>query len=70
MVSNAYGISSTAVNTISLVYMSVYLLVNFPSNYIIDKYGCRTGVNSMLIINIGYDWYSNDICWNVDQVPH
>ena len=24
--------------------MGVYLLVNFPSNYIIDKYGCRVGV--------------------------
>jgi fucose permease len=43
-VSNAYEISPTAVNTISLVYMGVYLIINFPSNYIIDKYGCRVGV--------------------------
>ena len=44
VVSNAYEISPTAVNTRSLVYMGVYLIVNFPSNYLIDKYGCRVGV--------------------------
>jgi fucose permease len=43
-VGNAYDISATTVNTISLVYMGVYLIMNFPSNYIIDKYGCRVGV--------------------------
>jgi|LauGreDrversion4_2_1035121.scaffolds.fasta_scaffold639892_2 FLVCR family feline leukemia virus subgroup C receptor-related protein len=43
-VANAYSIDATSVNTISLVYMGVYLFVNFPSNYIIDTYGCRVGV--------------------------
>jgi len=43
-VGNAYDISATTVNTISLVYMGMYLVMNFPSNYIIDKYGCRVGV--------------------------
>jgi fucose permease len=44
VVGNAYEISPTEVNTISLVYMGVYLIINFPSNFIIDKYGCRVGV--------------------------
>lgn len=43
-VANAYETDAATVNTISLVYMGVYLFVNFPSNYIIDTYGCRVGV--------------------------
>jgi fucose permease len=45
-VGNAYDISPTTVNTISLVYMGVYLIMNFPSNYIIDRYGCRFAVKT------------------------
>jgi len=43
-VKTAYDEDLTAVNTISLVYMGVYLIVNFPSNYALDKWGCRWGV--------------------------
>lgn len=43
-VANAYSIDPALVNTISLVYMGVYLFMNFPSNYILDTYGCRVGV--------------------------
>ena len=46
-VSNAYQIDATSVNTISLVYMGVYLIMNFPSNYIIDRWGCRVGVSDI-----------------------
>jgi len=44
-VSNAYELNTTTVNTISLVYMGVYLIVNFPSNYALDVWGCRWGVS-------------------------
>jgi hypothetical protein len=47
-VANAYEIDAAAVNTISLVYMAVYLFVNFPSNYIIDTWGCRVGVSNLV----------------------
>eukprot|EP00347_Sterkiella_histriomuscorum_P021419 403334042 len=43
-VSNAYDQDTTTVNTISLVYMGVYLIVNFPSNYALDAWGCRWGI--------------------------
>ena len=43
-VANAYSIDAALVNTISLVYMGVYLFMNFPSNYILDTYGCRVGI--------------------------
>ena len=39
-VSNAYGVDLTIVNTLSLVYMAGFLMINFPSNYVIDAYGC------------------------------
>lgn len=44
-VANAYDVSTGVVNTISLVYMGVYLIMNFPSNYVLDRYGCRVGVS-------------------------
>jgi fucose permease len=43
-VSNAYSVSKTRVNTLSLVYMLLYLVMNFPSAYILGRYGLRTGV--------------------------
>lgn len=46
-VANAYDIDAAMVNTISLVYMGCYLFVNFPSNYIIDTYGCKVGVSKL-----------------------
>lgn len=40
-VQNAYDLDETAVNTISLVYMGVFVIINFPSNYVLDTYGIR-----------------------------
>mmetsp|Transcript_2582 Transcript_2582/g.3243 ORF Transcript_2582/g.3243 Transcript_2582/m.3243 type:complete len:122 (-) Transcript_2582:1004-1369(-) len=44
VVENAYGISNTEETTISLVYMAVFILANFPSNYALDVWGLRIGV--------------------------
>lgn len=43
-VSNAYGQSATVVNTLSLVYQALFIVFTFPSNYVIDTYGCRNGI--------------------------
>jgi MFS transporter, FLVCR family, feline leukemia virus subgroup C receptor-related protein len=55
-VANAYEVDSALVNTISLVYMAVYLFVNFPSNYIIDTYGCRVGVTIGTVLTFVGMW--------------
>jgi len=36
-----YGVSSTYVNFLSLVFMIVYLPANFPASYAMDVLGCR-----------------------------
>lgn len=67
VVSFAYEINTSTVNTISLVYMGVFLIVNFPSNFIIDKYGCRTAVRIFGIISLlGINWYCCNLYRNVD----
>lgn len=43
-VSSAYNQSATVVNTISLVYQALFVVFTFPSNFVIDSYGCRAGV--------------------------
>lgn len=42
--STAYDQTATVVNTISLSYMGLFVIFTFPSNYVIDMYGCRQGV--------------------------
>ena len=39
-----YGFSETEVNTLSMVYQGVYIIFTFPSDFIIDSYGCRMAV--------------------------
>lgn len=48
--------------------MGVYLIVNFPSNYILDKWGCRWGVRISVFCNLSIDFDRNhaDIHRDVD----
>jgi hypothetical protein len=34
------------INSVGLIYLIVYLLMNFPASYIIDKKGLRLGVKT------------------------
>lgn len=43
-VSQAYDQTAAVVNTVALVYMGLFIIFTFPSNYVIDMYGCRQGV--------------------------
>ena len=40
----AYGLKSTTVDTLSLVYQGLFVVFTFPSNIILDKYGGRNGI--------------------------
>lgn len=55
------------VNLASLAYLFVYIVINFPSNYILDRYGIKTGliigtlftiasVWTRSLINFGFYW--------------
>mmetsp|Transcript_32088 Transcript_32088/g.23708 ORF Transcript_32088/g.23708 Transcript_32088/m.23708 type:complete len:89 (-) Transcript_32088:364-630(-) len=43
-VANAYSIPKSAVNTISLAYMGIYAIANFPAVYALQGYGLRVGI--------------------------
>lgn len=60
----AYDKDITTVNTISLVYMGVYLFVNFPSNYALDKWGCRWGVRILVLILADCNRHCTYSYWN------
>ena len=39
-----YGVSLLTINYLSMSFMIIYVPMNFPSTYVLDKYGMRTGV--------------------------
>lgn len=49
-IQNGYGFGASAISLIGITYMIVFILVNYPSNYVIDKYGLRTAV----LIGMGF----------------
>jgi len=50
-----YGVSYQQLNMVALVYMLVFLPLNFPANYIIDRWGIRVGVTiSALFTCVGF----------------
>ena len=47
--------------------MGVYVVMNFPSNYALDQWGCRNGVSLTKSNFIGHDWHSSDSNRHVDK---
>ena len=41
---NGYGIGNTEISSIGFIYMAIFIVVNFPSNYVLDVGGLRVGV--------------------------
>ena len=39
-----YGVDLITINYLTFSYMLWYIPMNFPSTYVLDKYGLRTGV--------------------------
>ena len=44
-IQNGYGYGSAAISAIGITYMIVFIIVNYPSNYLIERYGLRIGVS-------------------------
>ena len=49
-------LSVTTINMVSLIYMIIFIPVNFPSNYIVDTYGSRVGVWIGVILTVLGMW--------------
>jgi fucose permease len=50
-----YGVSKFAVNSIAMIFLFLYTIMNFPANYIIDTRGLRIGVlftNIQILIGV------------------
>ena len=43
-IENGYGYGATAISALGITYMIIFLLVNYPSNLVIDKWGLRYAV--------------------------
>ena len=50
-VSTYYDQSPTIVNTLSIIFQGLFVIFTFPSSYVIDTYGCRTGVFIGTLLN-------------------
>jgi len=54
LVIDIYGVSLFTVNWMTISYCIIYLPMNFPSTYILDKYGLRVGLTiGMLGTTVG-----------------
>ena len=51
-----YNTSDFMISSTSLMYLVFYMPSNFPSNYILDKYGIRAGVTIGTILTLGGAW--------------
>lgn len=40
----AYGVSNELIASIGLIYMAIFIIFVFPTNYVLDKGGLRLGV--------------------------
>ena len=55
-VQNAYGIGNTEMAAIGFIYMGIFIIVNFPSNYVLDRGGLRIGVLTGVILTVVGMW--------------
>ena len=43
-IENGYGVGSSAISSIGVIFMAVFVLFNFPANIALDSIGLRFGV--------------------------
>ena len=43
-INNGYGFGSVMISSIGVTFMAIYIVVNFPANYAMDKLGLRIGI--------------------------
>lgn len=65
-----YGVSNAAVNSVAMIFLLVYTIMNFPANYIVDSRGLRIGVPSINNLSLsseaplsasGWGWFSSSM---------
>lgn len=52
----AYGINLLTINYLSMSYCLLFLPVNFPSTYVLDRFGLRIGVSTGILITVVGLW--------------
>jgi len=52
VIENSYEINEHLVNTMSYAYFVTFLLLNFPSTTIYDRYGLKTGIIIGTLFNL------------------
>ena len=43
-IENGYGFGSVIISSIGVTFMAIYIVVNFPANYAMDKLGLKLGI--------------------------
>ena len=67
-VKNGYGVGNTEVAAIGFIYFGVFLVVNFPSNYVLDTYGLKIGVLVGIFLTMAGMWVKCLINHNFNYV--
>ena len=55
-VDNAYGISGAELASIGLIYMAIFVPINFPANYALNKGGLVLGINFGTVMTVIGMW--------------
>lgn len=61
-----YDVTNSRVNSVAMVYLLLYTLLNFPANYIIDTRGLKLGVSvgiSCICVGLGITLLINESFW-------
>lgn len=51
-----YGLSELIISSSALFYLVLYMPFNFPSNYIVDKYGIKVGMTIGTVLTLIGAW--------------
>jgi MFS transporter, FLVCR family, feline leukemia virus subgroup C receptor-related protein len=51
-----YGLSELVISSSALFYLVLYMPFNFPSNYILDKYGIKVGIILGTVLTLVGAW--------------
>lgn len=53
---NAYGISNEIIAAISLIYMAIFIIFVFPTNYVLDRGGLKIGILLGIFLTVAGMW--------------
>ena len=56
VVQKAYDKQLVVVNSLTILYLLVSIFTNLPSNYLLDRMGCRNGIIAGLFLSLVGMW--------------